>query len=268
MVTAFFYLFWAAFASLMSIFVLGNYFIILWVILGLAVAYLLTMVIFIYAQVPLMKHTKLLSKFRGYMTRSIAYWSSTYIFNVHAKGIGRKNIPKTGPVVLFSNHKSFVDPFVIMRTMTRGCGYSPKSTLYKSFTLRQWFEIMRCLMVDRDSAKNTAMNMVNAIKDVKNGYAMVVFPEGTSKNRESEDMEETKAGAFKIAVKAKAPIVPVTIMGTIGTYQRMPWRPTRVKVIYHKPIYWEEYQNLNTAQLGDKVLHIINEGVEEYKNNI
>jgi len=264
MVTTFWLLTLLGFAIPMSIFFLPPWGAFLWTAVGVVVAYVLTFVIFAMIHPFIFRHTKLLSKYRGYMIRSTIYWVNRFILNAKVKSIGKKNIPKTGPTVLFSNHKSFIDPLVLIESIPRVSGFAPKSSLYKIPILRTWLEGMHCLKIDRQSAKTTAMNMVKTIKDIKSGYLVSIFPEGTARDRDSEDMAATKAGAFKVAVKSQATIVPVTLIGTIGTAQRFPLRRSRIKIIYHPAIKYEDYADMNTAQIGDMVLEIVNQGVKNY----
>ena len=267
MVSLFFWIILLSFPTLMSFFVLGGWFIILWVALGIILAYFLTLVFFLIFQIPFLSKTPVKCKYRDYLTRSVAYFFNHYIFNVRVKTIGIENLPKSGSVVVYANHKSFIDPFVIMEAMNRGCGYTPKESLYKIWILRAWFKIMRCMKIDRNDNRKTAEALVKAIADVKSGYCMTVFPEGTSKMRDSEEMAQAKAGAFKIAQKSNAVIVPVSIIGATGTVKRIPFKRTRIKVIFHPAIKSKSYIGQTTTQIADQVLSIVNQGVHDYENN-
>lgn len=265
MVTTTFLILWAAFASLMSVFVLDGWFIMLWIVIGFIISYLVTAFIYIVLHIPFMLMLKVNNPYKGYITRSIAFFLNKFLFNIHIKTIGKKNIPKKGPLVVYANHKSFVDPFVVMETVGRPAGYTPKDKLYRLPVINKWFDIMHCMKVTRDDNRKTAEALVTAIKNVKSGYTMVVYPEGGIKDRSTEDMVQTRAGAFKLAVKAEATIIPVTIIGTLGTDKRMPFKVSKVTMIYHAPILYADYKDLTTAQIGDNVMNIVNEGMKKNK---
>ena len=74
-------------------------------------------------------------------------------------------------------------------------------------------------------------------------------------------MVEVKAGAYKLATKAEASISPVSIIGTSKFIHMNKFKANRVKIVIHKPIYKEEYENINTQELGEKVFEIVNAGV-------
>ena len=83
---------------------------------------------------------------------------------------------------------------------------------------------------------------------------MVVFPEGT--RSKGEQMGEFKAGSFKLATKAKVPIIPVTIDGSYKIMEGNKYRicPAKVNVYVHKPI---------ETKLPELVQKIIQEGKQK-----
>ena len=204
MITGIFLLTWAAFASLMSLYVLSGWWITLWIFLGFLSGYLIVLLVFFLGHIPLLQALPMNSRYKGYVTQSIAYFSNRFLFNIHVKAIGKKNIPKKGAVVFYGNHKSFADPFVVMESIGRGAGYTPKESLYKVWLLRQWFKIMYCMKIYRTDERKTLETLIVGIKQLKDDYAMVVFPEGGIKDLNTESIVKTRAGAFKLAMKGQS----------------------------------------------------------------
>src|SRR4029079_7894228 len=100
--------------------------------------------------------------------------------------------------------------------------------------------------VDRSDGRKTARSLRRVIEGVRAGKSLAVFPEGT--RTPDGHVQELKPGGFEIALRAGAPIVPVTIR---GTYDLLPKttlapRPGRVDVFIGKPI--------ETAQFNEKRL--------------
>ena len=81
-----------------------------------------------------------------------------------------------------------------------------------------WFVIGRLIKylgafpVNLERSSRSAF--LTAIKVLKNGATLIIFPEGSRELTDGKLMP-FKHGAFKIAQKAEVPIMPVTIRGAI-----------------------------------------------------
>ncbi|HVF89397.1 MAG TPA: lysophospholipid acyltransferase family protein [Blastocatellia bacterium] len=104
--------------------------------------------------------------------------------------------------------------------------------------------------IDRSDGRKTALSLRRVIEEIRGGKSLAVFPEGTR----SPDglLQEFKPGAFKIAVRAGVPIVPVTIRGTRSVLPKgsLAPRPGRVDVIIGEPIDTRGY---NEKMIGELV---------------
>ena len=236
------------------------YFIILFILAGLAVGVILVL-LFTLFMIGLYPHKNVHSHFKHYFTRSIARFTNFWGTRVSVKVTGKENIPKDGPLVVYTNHKSLNDPFILLQVFNRNLAFTPKKTLYKSWALRTWFDSIGCLPIDRENDRETAKSMIKAIKDVKAGLAIAVFPEGGIKSRDDDQMKDIKAGAYKLATKSNAIILPISIIGNSSLSKNWPFKITKTKVIIHKPITPDEYKDLTTLEIGEKVFKIINEGL-------
>jgi len=262
MMTLILLLTWAAFASLMSIFVLDGYFIILWVFLGYF-AGLLGFVFALIIHIYLWQKLPLLSRFKYYGWQSTARALSLFVFRLSIKITGKENVPKDGKLVVYANHKSYLDPVIAIQAIDRPMAFTPKSSLYKIPILKDGMKQMNCMPIYRGDNRKTAKALVQTIKNIENGFSMIVFPEGGRKNRDQDNVLETRAGAFQIAVKAQATILPMTIIGNSEIQHRAPLRKTKIKVIIHKPIPYEQYKHLSTAEIGNMVMDEINSGFDK-----
>jgi 1-acyl-sn-glycerol-3-phosphate acyltransferase len=111
--------------------------------------------------------------------------------------------------------------------------------------------------VDRSDGRKTARSLRRVIEGVRNGKSLAVFPEGTR----SIDgrLQPFKPGAFKIALRAGVPIVPVTIRGTHKVLPKGSLAPRggRVEVIIGEPIETREYSEKSLPQLIERTRQAI-----------
>lgn len=176
--------------------------------------------------------------------------------------IGKENIP-TSTFVVYANHKSMLDVVIIYDIYKTVMSAVAKDNLYKIKPLRIIMDEFQVVPLNREDDKEGAKAIIRAIKLVKGGYNMMIFPEGGIKSREIETMVNLKPGAYKLATKANALISPVSIVGSSKLSKNAPFKKTKVNVVIHKPIDSDFYNSLNTHELGEYVGSIIDKGVLE-----
>lgn len=160
------------------------------------------------------------------------------------KVIGVKNIPKEGAYIFCGNHKSYMDPPAIAVTNGRKMRFLAKEELKKNplFAFLGW--AFECIWVKRDSKDIAPLKQ--SITVLKTGECLGIFPEGTRNGMEKNN-GELKNGAAYLALKMKAPIIPVGIIGAAKPF-------TKNAVIYGKPIDILKYANQKVdKELEDKL---------------
>lgn len=120
---------------------------------------------------------------------------------------GKKNIPK-GKVIFIGNHTSNADPIIVEMSAWKEKFYLVKKELYKNKFIGGFWKRMNTIPVDRGNTDLSAIKA--ALKVLSRGKALVIFPEGT-RNKTGEQLGAVKSGAAMLAIKAKAPIVPIWI---------------------------------------------------------
>jgi 1-acyl-sn-glycerol-3-phosphate acyltransferase len=100
------------------------------------------------------------------------------------------------------------------------------------------------------------------IEGIKAGKSLAVFPEGT--RTPDGRLQAFKSGAFKIAVKAGVPIVPVSIRGTFRLLPKttLAPRPGRVDVVVGTPIDTSKYNERNLSELIEQTRRAIEAGLD------
>lgn len=261
MISALFMIIWALSVIVPTLlFGLPLYYIPLWVILGYFVGLLLT-VLFVMAHLPFMKLISTTHPYKAYINTSAATFLNRFVLRLKINVEGKENIPKDGVLTVYANHKSNADPFILLQVIKRPLTFTPKMSVYRMFWMGSWLKTMGAFPIDRQSDRNTARAMIDAIKEVKNGNAMMIFPEGGIKDRDKEDLVALRAGAFKVPVKAGADILPIRMIGTTEIKHRAPWRVTKIKVVISKVIPFESFKGIPTSQVADLVLNVINQKV-------
>lgn len=177
---------------------------------------------------------------------------------------GRENIPQE-TFVVYGNHKSMADIIVVYYAYHRVMSAVAKNNLLKVPVLRQLMDYFAVVPMNRENEREGVKDLIKAIQLVKDGYNMLIFPEGGIKSREVETMVGFKAGAFKLATKADATISPISIIGSTSIPKNFPKRKSVIKIVIHKPITKDEYANINTFELGEQVREIIDQGVIEHQ---
>lgn len=258
MITLIFFITGLLFVYLMYSWVSIIYLIPLWLILGYGVG-VIFVILTLFIHLPYNKYTKVTNKYKYYLTRSTAFFLNHIILRLKLKVSGREHIPTDGIFTIYANHKSYADPFIMLEIVKRPTTFTPKMGVYKLPLVGAWLKYMGAFPIDRSSDRNTAKAMVEAIKVVKDGMGMLIFPEGGIKDRNDIKMVAMRAGAYRVAMKAGANLVPVSIIGTTDIKHRAPWRSTKIEVIIHPMIAYDDVKEMNTTDIADKMFHIIND---------
>jgi 1-acyl-sn-glycerol-3-phosphate acyltransferase len=129
---------------------------------------------------------------------------------------GLDNIPD-GPVILASNHLSFVDSMVIPVVVPRRVVFLAKSDYFtgtgvKGALTRGWFEAMGMVPVDRDDTRAAIASLDIALDVLGRGEAFGIYPEGT-RSRDGR-LYRGRTGVGHLALTSGAPVVPVALEGT------------------------------------------------------
>lgn len=262
MISILFLALWALYVYLLSTRVGNPYLIPLWVVTGVVVAFL-GVVIFLVMNFPIMKWTKVTNRYKYFLTRSTSRWLVIFFMRLNIKIIGQENIPKDGMLTVYANHKSYADAFIVFEFMKRPTTFTPKMGVYKLPLISFWLKSLGAFPIDRSSDRNTARAMVDAIKVVKQGMAMTIFPEGGIKDRDDVKMVAMRAGAYRVAMKAESDLLPVSIMGTTDIKYRAPFRSTKITVIIHPLVKFETIKSKNTTEVADMMMKIINGPLEK-----
>jgi 1-acyl-sn-glycerol-3-phosphate acyltransferase len=147
-----------------------------------------------------------------------ALFVPSFLIYLRMRRIGREHLPKSGPLLLASNHRSFLDPFVIGTLVRRPVYYMAKRELFEKRWQAWALNGLGAFPVDRGAGDREAMHTARAI--LERGDCVVVFPEGT--RMRSGGLGEPRRGIGRLALETGVPVVPVAVFGS--EHVRRGWR--------------------------------------------
>jgi 1-acyl-sn-glycerol-3-phosphate acyltransferase len=140
--------------------------------------------------------------------------------------IGREHLPRTGPLLLAANHRSFLDPFVIGALTRRPVYYMAKCELFEKRWQAWLLNCLGAFPVDRGAGDKHAMDTARAI--LQRGDCVVIFPEGTRTRR--GPLGSPRRGVGRLALETGVPVVPIAVIGTEDVRRGWRIRPRRVRI--------------------------------------
>lgn len=182
---------------------------------------------------------------------------------IHTKAYGTENLPETGGYMMYPNHQGKYDALGIMDTHDRPCSLVMDKAKSNTILVKEFVDLVQGKRLDKKNVRQ-ALSIINEVaKEVSNGARYILFPEGGYDFNNRNNVCNFKAGSFKIALKSKAPIVPVALIDSYRVFNSFWMGPVTTQVHYLKPIYFEEYGSLRTQEIANLVRDRIQEKIDE-----
>ena len=191
----------------------------------------------------------------------IARALAAVVFNTFlpARCIHREKLDAEAPYVVIANHRHALDPVAMAYFIRkRQIVFLGKKELGKGKFVTNLLTRLHCILVDRH---NTDMNaMRSCMKAVKMKKILLIFPEGT-RHHEGQ-MEQIESGTAMIALRSKAPIIPIYFDRKLSLFRR-------TNLIVGDPIPTEDLQaeGINTEtceKMNERLRETFREMVREY----
>lgn len=155
--------------------------------------------------------------------------------------VGKKNVPSTGPVILASNHLSFIDSVVITLFSPRPVSFLAKDTYFtgkgfKGLVSRTFFTSIGAIPVTRGAGQAAQEALDAGLGLLRDGEAFAIYPEGT-RSRDGR-LYRGKTGVAWLALTAGVPVVPVALAGTnkVQPVGSKGIRPAKVTIQFGEPL--------------------------------
>lgn len=185
------------------------------------------------------------------------YCKFVYRLNI----IGKENIPKEGPLLFCGNHRTYLDPPIIIITAGRKMSFMAKEELKSNFLIKTMCNLYDGIWVKRDQKDISSLK--DSLRVLKNGGCIGIFPEGTRNGLEKND-GKLKNGAAYMAIRTGAKIIPIGIQGTAKPFSKN-------TIIYGEPLDFSKYSQTKlldksveekaSEELKDSILELVNKKI-------
>jgi len=160
--------------------------------------------------------------------------------------IGREHLPRSGPLLLAANHRSFLDPFVIGTLVRRPVYYMAKRELFEKRWQAWILNALGAFPVDRGAGDADAMATARVI--LERGDCVVVFPEGTRVR--PGPLGEPRRGLGRLALETGAPVAPVAVIGSEDVRRGWRIRPRKVRIRVGRPLLFPTVERSSQGLAG------------------
>ena len=166
------------------------------------------------------------------------------------KVTGAENIPDQGGAILASNHLAVADSFFMPLRVKRMVTFPAKQEYFTEKGIKGWlkkifFTGIGQIPIDRSSASAAQAAIDTAIRLLRQGRLLGIYPEGTR----SPDgrLYKGKTGVARIALESGVPVIPVAMIGTdkVNPIGSKMWWPRRLEIRFGKPLDFSRYEGLS-----------------------
>lgn len=213
-------------------------------------------------------------KFKGdkvaenYQLKAVQNWCKfTFdIIGADIEYVGKENIPDE-TCLFIGNHQSILDIPALVLGANRIVGFIAKKEVSKVPIAGRWIKLCHSVNIDREDPRDAVRVIREGVKNLEDGHSLAIYPEGT--RSKDGKMNEFKQGSLKLALRAKVPIIPVTVDGTYKAYElNKRFEKTKIKVTYGQPIYTENLDRNEQKELAKYIHDIIENNLDNKIENV
>ena len=150
--------------------------------------------------------------------------------------VNQAPLPLDGSAILISNHTCGIDHLILQAGTRRVLGFMVAQEYYDHKLYGPFCKVIGCIPVKRDGKDSAAVRA--AMKAVRDGRVLPIFPEGRINPHSGRDFLEPKSGAAFMAMRAKVPVIPAYIQGTPATSNigRSLGTPSHARLMFGAPV--------------------------------
>ena len=162
-----------------------------------------------------------------------------------------ESVKNIGPVVYVANHQNNYDVFTMASAVQPGTVTVGKKSLKWIPIFGQMYWLTGNILIDRKNTSKAMSTMnVTVNKITKNKLSVWMFPEGTRSR--GRGLLPFKAGAFRTAIQANVPIVPICASNQEGTIKLGRWNNGKIIIELLDPIYIPEDKSVSARNIADQ----------------
>lgn len=176
---------------------------------------------------------------------------------------GLEQVPANTKFLLVSNHRSKFDPIITWYVFRKWKpAFISKEANFHIFIFGRIIRKCCFMVIDRENPRKALTTVENASELLKKKEVSIgAYPEGT--RSKTKELLPFHNGMFKIAQKAEAPIVVISIDGTEKIHKNFPKRSTNVRLKVLEYIPYEKIADIRTAEIGDEVKKMMEESLTQ-----
>ncbi len=166
---------------------------------------------------------------------------------------GRDKIDPSQVYVMVSNHQSGLDVLVLFKLHTH-FKWVAKKELFSIPFIGWQMGLNGYIPIERAHGKSKLKMMDKAAESIAARNSVILFPEGT--RSPDGNLHPYKTGAFKLALDARAPVLPIVIKGThqaIRKGELLVYRNDCIKLVILDPIPFESFSHLDARELSQLI---------------
>ncbi len=171
--------------------------------------------------------------------RTIGLWGrhGTRAAGIRLQVEGAEHLERHRPCVFILNHPSGIDPIVVCALLKRDFVAVAKREIRRNPLLGPAFAFAGVVFVDRADTARAIEALAPAVEALRSGLSLAIAPEGT-RSRGGARVGPFKKGAFRIALAARAPVVPIVLVNSDDVLPRGGWimTPAAVRVVVLPPV--------------------------------
>ncbi|MCR5800716.1 MAG: 1-acyl-sn-glycerol-3-phosphate acyltransferase [Lachnospiraceae bacterium] len=181
---------------------------------------------------------------------------------IRTKIFGTENLPEEGGYVMYPNHQGKFDALGIIYSHKKPCTVVMDEKRSHMPIANEVIGVLRGIRLDKTDMRGQVESIRRITAEVKEGRKYILFPEGGYYHNRN-NVQEFMPGAFKAAVQAKSPIVPVALIDSYKPFELNSLRKVTTQVHFLKPLYYDEYKDMNTRQIAEEVRKRIIDAMKE-----
>lgn len=233
---------------------------------GIVLAYVIILFVLTELTVDIKKPQDKPSKFWVKQLNLLAEAICT-VCNIRVHATGFEKIPTDKRFLIVCNHRSMFDPIVkIPLLKDYNIIYASKAENFKIPVGGKIMHKTGCLVIDRENNREALKTINKMAENIANDKASAcIYPEGTRNTKDK--MLPFHAGSFKVAQKAGAPVVVISLRNTDKVSKNAPFKKTDVYIDVLKIIDGEFVKNNPTKATADIAQKLIQDKLDEAIKN-
>ncbi|MBR1692574.1 MAG: 1-acyl-sn-glycerol-3-phosphate acyltransferase [Lachnospiraceae bacterium] len=210
------------------------------------------------------RHDERFSEAQRYKTARHMVILMKYFGRIHTSVYGVENLPSDGGYVMYSNHQGKYDALGIIAAHFKPCTVLIDDKRADLPLTKEFVRLLKGSRLDKTQPRSQVHTIHKIIAEVKQGRRYLIFPEGGYDNNKN-NVREFLPGAFKCAIRAQSPIVPVVLIDSYKPFGVNSLRRVRTQVHFLAPLYYEDYKEMSSSQIAklirDRITAVIESAV-------